>query len=127
MNLKMSGTSRIFLGVFVVVTLVSGPFITPRKGARKDGSSQQSNTRTASLEQRQGDGREVQRVNEARRHASSAGRVFECVAERVLLQQRRRLDVRIESREGEGPTGGVYLWEALPPSCSSRSRRDRSG
>jgi len=34
---------------------------------------QQSNTRTASLEQRQGDGRKVQRVNEARRHASSAG------------------------------------------------------
>jgi len=33
--------------------------------------------------------------------------------ERVLLQQGRRLDVRIESREGESPTSGVYLWEAL--------------
>jgi hypothetical protein len=35
MNLRMGGTRRMFLWVFVVVTLVSGPFITRRKAERK--------------------------------------------------------------------------------------------
>ena len=81
--------------------------------------------------------------------AASPSRSFGFVRQRPVHPVREKVRTRIKARnttqDGDLPrfmmsraskaswTGmlnsvsGVYLWEALPPSCGRRSRRDRSG